>query len=335
MPDHRRVVITAESSSPVFAGIFAEDVLAELSGLADVVMNDTGRRLTPEELADLASEADAIITTWGTPFIDADVIAKTPRLRFIGHAAGSVKPVAAPEVWDAGITVTNAASAIATYVGEYALLASLAMLRTFPKYVAGNADTWTSLPCDGWETLFGKTVGLIGLGHTAKAFLRCLAPFRCRVLALDPYAKPETAHELGVELVSLEGLLSESKIVSLHAPANEETSKMLNAGNLRLIRDGAVLVNTARGTLIDHDALTDELRSGRFKAFLDVTDPEPLPADHPLRQLPNVVITPHVAGPTTDGRRDMFQCVVDDLKLFWSGQRPKNAVTKEMLATMA
>ncbi len=96
-----------------------------------------------------------------------------------------------------------------------------------------------------------------------------------------------------------------------------------------------MLVNTARGVLVDHDALTSELRGGRFKAFLDVTDPEPLPPDHPLRALPNVVITPHVAGPTPDGRRDMFQCVVDDLRLFWSGGTPRNLVTKAMLARMA
>jgi len=96
-----------------------------------------------------------------------------------------------------------------------------------------------------------------------------------------------------------------------------------------------VFVNTARGILIDHDALARELATGRFKAALDVTWPEPLPEDHPLRHLPNVLLPPHIAGPTTDGRRDMFRSVVDDLKMFWAGETPKNLVTKQMLRTMA
>lgn len=335
MTERIRVVLTLGESEPRYADIFTPDTMADLSEFADVVPNDLGRALTSEELADRAAEADAIITTWGAPRIDQSVISRTPRLRFIGHAAGSVKALVSPEVWDAGIIVTNAASVMATYVGEHALMAALAMLRTLPKHIAGERERWENLACDGWETLFGKTVGLIGLGHTARAFLRCLKPFGCRVLAFDPYASPDTARELGVTLVSLEELLAQSKVISLHAAATEETTNLLNADRLKLIKDGTVLINTARGAIIDHDALTRELSTGRFKAFLDVTLPEPLPPDHPLRQMPNAVITPHVAGPTPDGRRDMFRCVVDDLRLFLSGQRPANLVTREMLARMA
>ena len=135
--------------------------------------------------------------------------------------------------------------------------------------------------------------------------------------------------------MSLEEALSRPKVISVHAPITDQTKGMLGARELAMIPDGAVFINTARGILVDHDALTAELETGRFKAVLDVTYPEPLPADHPLRGLPNVLLTPHVAGPTKDGRRDMFRCVVDDLKLFWSGKTPKNVVTREMLATMA
>lgn len=335
MADKRQVLITMQRG-PRFDDIFQDDIMADLKQSADVALNDLGRRFSTEELVERSANFDAIITAWGMPGIDASIIEAAPKLKIISHAAGSVKRFIAPEIYDAGIVVTNAASAIATYVGEFALCATLALLRTVPKYTLGAPpQAWEDASCVGNETLIGKTVGLIGLGHTARSFLRLLPPFECNVIAYDPYVSPEKAAQLGVKLVSLEELLSSSKVVSLHAPITDETKNMLNADNLKLIPDGAVFVNTARGILVDHDALTEQLQTGRFKAALDVTKPEPLPDDHPLRKLPNVLITPHIAGPTQDGRRDLFRCVVDDLKLFWAGETPKNVVTRDMLATMA
>lgn len=336
MADTRRVIITMERTNPRFGDIFQDDIMEDLKAHADVVLNDLDRKLTTEELAERSGDVDAIITGWGSSRVDMTVVNAAPKLKIIAHSAGSIKGLFAEEIWDAGITVTNAASAIATYVGEFALLATLTMLRSLPKYTpGGSAEAWNGLACDGWETLVGKTVGLISLGNTARAFLRYLEPFNCDVIAYDPYIAPERAAELGVRLASLEEVLSTAKVISMHAPITDETRDLLNASNLKLIRDGAVFVNSARGILVDHDALTEELKTGRFKAVLDVTEPEPLPDDHPLRKLPNVVITPHTAGPTRDSRRDLFRCVVDDLKLFWAGKPVKNKVTKEMLKTMA
>ena len=335
MSDKKRVIITMEQS-PVFEDIFADDIMTDLKEYADVILNDLGRKFTKEELAERSGDVDAIITAWGAPKIDMSIVEVAPKLKIISHAAGTVKKFISEEIWDAGIVVTNAASVMAPYVGEFALCLALALLRTLPKYGFGvTKDAWEGAACVTNETLFGKTVGVIGLSHTGREFIRLLAPFNCNILAYDPYASEEKAASLGVNLVSLEKLLSTSKVISLHAPITNETIGMLNAAKLKLIQNGAVFVNTARGILIDHDALTKELETGRFKAALDVTYPEPLPADHPLRSLPNVLITPHIAGPTTDGRRDMFRCVVDDLKLFWTGQKIKNEVTKQMLETMA
>lgn len=331
----KKVIITTPRIDR-YGDIFQPDIMSDLEQYADVVHNDLGRGFTTPELAEGAKDCDAIITSWGAPRVDMSVANAAPKLKIISHAAGSIKGLIAEEIWDAGITVTNAASVMATYVGEFALCLTLAMLRTLPRYSFGAPrEAWDNIPCQGNETLFGKTVGIIGLSHTGRAFLRLLPPFGCNVIAYDPYASEEKAAALGVKLVSLEELLSTSKVISLHAPITEETKGMLSAEKLKLISDGAVFVNTARGILIDHDALAKELATGRFKAALDVTYPEPLPEDHLLRQLPNVVIPPHIAGPTTDGRRDMFRCVVDDLKLFWAGQTPTNLVTKQMLRTMA
>jgi len=332
----RKKVIIAHEKAGRYADIFQDDIMDDLKAHADVVENDLGRPLTTEELAELARDCDAIITSWGSPRVDMTVVRAAPKLKIIAHAAGSVKHFVDPQVWDAGIIVTNAASVMGVYVGEFALLLALALLRSLPKYTFGApGGAWEGLACDGWETLVRKRVGLIGLGHTARAFIRFLVPFDCELVGYDPYVSPEKASEMGVLLVSLEELLSTSKVISLHAPITEETKGMLGAREFGLIPDGAVFINTARGVLIDQDALYEQLKTGRFKAALDVTVPEPLPPDHPLRTLPNVILTPHVAGPTVDGRRDMFRCVVDDLKLFWAGKTPKNIVTKDMLATMA
>ena len=334
MPEKKRVLITLQQG-PLFDDLVAADKMADLKEFAEVTLNDLDRAFTTEELAQRAKGVEAIITTWGCPKIDVSVVESAPKLKIISHAAGSVKYFINREVWDAGVVVTNAASAIALYVGEFSLCLALALLRTLPKYACGSPkDAWQNVSCVANETLFGKTVGIISLSRTGRAFLRMLQPFKCNVLAYDPYFSPGEAAKLGVMLVSLEELLSSSKVIALHAPVTDETINMLDADKLKLIPDGAVFVNTARGILIDHDALTKELQTGRFKAALDVTHPEPLPEDHPLRKLPNVLITPHIAGPA-DGRSDMFRTVVDDLKLFWSGKKPKNEVTKDMLETMA
>lgn len=335
MTERKKVLITHEKTGRYF-DIFQDDIMEDLKTYADVIGNDLGRPFTTAELAERARDCDAIVTSWGAPKIDLSVVRSAPKLKIIAHAAGSVKNIIDESVWDAGIVVTNASSVMGVYVGEFALLLALALLRSLPKYTYGaRAEMWQGLPCDGWETLIGKRVGLIGLGQTARGFIRFLAPFQCELVGYDPYIVPEKASELGVKLIPLEELLSTSKVISLHAPITEETKGMLGAREFRMIRDGAVFINTARGILVDHDALYEELKTGRFKAALDVTVPEPLPQDHPLRSLPNVIITPHVAGPTVDGRRDMFRCVVDDLKLFWEGKTPKNVVTKQMLRTMA
>lgn len=337
MAEKKRVIITMPPGNERYDSIFQADIMEELKQSADVSLNDLGKGFTTEELAERARDCDAIITSWGTPRIDQRIIDGCPKVKFIGHAAGTVKYSYAEELWDAGITVTSAASTMAVYVGEFALCLTLALLRTLPRYSFGvPKDAWQGAPMEGNETLHGKTVGIIALSHTGRNYLKLLAPFNCNVVVFDPYCSEERAAELGVKLVSLEELLSTSKVISMHAPITEETKGMLNASNLKLIQDGAVFINTARGILVNLDDLTAELSTGRFKAGLDVTDPtEPLPEDHPLRHMPNVIVAPHIAGPTVDGRRDMFQCIVDDLKLFWAGKTPKNVVTKQMLKTMA
>jgi phosphoglycerate dehydrogenase-like enzyme len=149
--------------------------------------------------------------------------------------------------------------------------------------------------------LTGATVGLVSASRVARHVLRLLQPFDCRILLYDPFLTQGEAQKLGVELVGLDSLFDRSDIVSVHAPSLPATDKMIGKEQLRKMRDGAVFINTSRGSVLDHDALLEECRDGRISAALDVTTPEPLPADSPFWDLPNVMLIPHLSGAGREG----------------------------------
>jgi phosphoglycerate dehydrogenase-like enzyme len=245
------------------------------------------------------SEVEVLLTGWGCPPIDAAVLAAAPRLRAIVHAAGSARAHVTPACWERGIVVSTAAAANAQPVAEFTLAAIL--LANKGALAAAHAyrerrtriDALAEYPQIGNR---GKTVGLVGASRIGRRVIELLRPFELRVVVADPFLDDAEAARLGVERCELDELLAQADVVSLHAPSLPATRHMLDRARLSLMRDGAVLVNTARGALVDHDALVDELRSGRLGAILDVTEPEPLPPESPLFSLPNVVLTPHIAG---------------------------------------
>jgi len=318
--------------------VYPDHVRAQLEGFADAQYNDLGRRFTETELLARVGEVEACLTTWGAPQFTPEVIAGAPRLKIIAHAAGTVKSFVSPAVFEQGIVVTNAAGVIARYVGEMALLLTLASLRGLPQYdrALKQEQAWavqTSRPPD---TLRGKRVGLIGFGLTGREFASLLAPFGVDLVYYDPHVDPRAVAAYGGRPASLEEVLTSCQVISVHAASLPSTRRLLNAERLRMIQDGAVLVNTARGALVDLEALVEELRSGRFSAALDVFDPdEPLPACHPLRDLPNVILTPHVAGPVPTRYWEMGKKAVDNVRTVLSGKTPSDAITPQQFETMA
>jgi phosphoglycerate dehydrogenase-like enzyme len=164
-----------------------------------------------------------------------------------------------------------------------------------------------------------RTVGLVGASRVGRRVIELLRPFELRVVVADPFLDDAEAARLGVERRELDELLAEAHVVSLHAPALPATRHMIDRRRLALMRDGAVLINTARGALVDHDALTDVLRSGRIAAVLDVTEPEPLPPDSPLFSLPNVVLTPHIAGALGTEVTRLGDAAIDELSRYAAG----------------
>lgn len=298
---------------------FPPAALSALEKLGEVVYNpNQGRPFTSDELRNAVRGVDVCITHWGCPRFSADVLENADRLVLIAHAAGSVGDLVSPEVYARGIKVCSANPVMAKYVAEGVLAYILAGLRRLPQQIQRvKACGW-----NGAETprsLYNARVGLIGLGAVGRFLLELLIPFQVQVKVFDPYLAHDALSPYPqVELASLEEVLSWGEVITIHASLTPETRGMLNAERLARIRDGALLVNTARGLIINEAALITELQTGRFSAVLDVYAVEPLPVDSPLRALDNTLLFPHSAGFTNRGD-EMTEAMIAEIERFMRG----------------
>lgn len=267
--------------------------------------------------------AEILLAGWGCPRLDADELDRMPLLRAVVFAGGSAGALVNPlEAGRRGIALTNTGEGNAQGVAEYTfatiVLAGKRARHAERLYLEHRAfiDREALLADTG---NFGRTVGLVGASRIGRRVAHLLAATDMRVLIYDPYVCAEDVSALGAELVGLDELLIASDIVSIHAPASAETDHMIGRHALGLLRDGAVLINTARGSLVDHDALRTHVRSGRIEAILDVTEPEPLHPDDELWSLPNVTITPHIAGATGNELHRLGRDAVDEVARYVAG----------------
>jgi len=288
------------------------------------------------ELRNEIANADVLMTTWHSPFLTAKMLGQHPRVKLIAHCGGEVKSRVAEDVFET-VTITNAADPMARGVAEMALALMLTLVRRIPDYAAEmrNGVTRTNEYVSEGETLLRRQVGIVGFGRIGRALAGLLQPLGVDVFVSDPYAKADVVAAYDTKLVELHELLSMCSVVVLCAALTPDTRGMFDEHRLALMGDGSYLINVARGGLIDMEALLDELRSGRISTALDVTDPlEPLPPDHELRKLPNVILTPHIAAGGIEMRREIGALAVDEVIRFAKGEPPLNRVTREMLATM-
>jgi phosphoglycerate dehydrogenase-like enzyme len=331
---------------PLWGEIVTPAAEARLEGLGEVDRNRGDSNLEREEVLARIEGADAVLTSWGAPRFDAELLERAPRLKLIAHAAGTIKSFVTPAAFERGVAVTHAAGVIAESVGEWALTVTLAALRRVVDFNRIMRDPNSGQRPRGWgpekrevgygEELYGKRVGVVAASLTGRAFIRLLQPFGCEILVFDPYLSPQRAAELGVRLVAdLGELMASCDVVSNHAPTTPETDGMISAGALARLRDGALFVNTARAAAIDYGALVAELQGGRIRAALDVFPREPLDDASPLRDLPNVLLSPHVAGATVESRRRLGSTMIDEMARFFAGEPLRYGVTAERLATMA
>ncbi|MEU3274460.1 hydroxyacid dehydrogenase [Saccharomonospora sp. NPDC006951] len=278
-----------------------------------------------------------LITGWGARRLSAEVLDGVPGLALVAHTGGTVKPFVTEQMWQRGIRVTQAGEAMAYAVGEVALAFTLALLHRIPRFdhALREGSLWDEAKeAPPREELAENTIGVLGASRTGRHYIRLLRAIGARVLVADPHLSEAAAAELGATLCELDDLLSRSAIVAVHAPVLPETRHLLGARELALMPDGAGLVNTARSWLVDQEALLAELRKGRIDAALDVFDEEPLSTAHPLRSLPNVLLTPHEAAGTRQARRRQGALIVAEVDRFLRGQPLLHEVHAEDLSRM-
>ena len=322
--------------------LFDADALERIASVAEILdprpigdWNDPG-------VDDLLARARVILGHWGCPPLDMSVLDRAPNLGLFAYAAGTVKQTLDAAVFDRDIRITSGAAANAEPVAEF----TLATILFCNKDVFWQRDI-RRMPRDPGLREFrlhgdvavgnyDKTIGIVGASLIGRRVIELLAPFpRLHVALYDPFVDHAQAEALGVTRVDLDELCATSDIVSIHAPDLPSTRHMIGAAQLAAMRTGATLVNTARGALLDHDALRAEVASGRLYAVLDVTDPEPLPDTDPLWSLPNVFITPHLAGSLGTELRRMIDHAVDEIDRWRTGRPARNPITKDRLPRLA
>ncbi|MFJ4875121.1 hydroxyacid dehydrogenase [Streptomyces sp. NPDC088745] len=303
--------------------LLTEEQRTRLARIADTDPYLVAHDLHSPAYAGALAEAEVLLTCWGATPLTAPVLERAPRLRAVVHAAGSVKHHVTQACWERNIVVSAAAGANALPVAEYTLavilLAGKGVGRAARKYreLDGAPHDWrTELAACG---NYRRTVGIVGASRIGRRVIELLRPFDVHVLLYDPYVSDAEAARLGVEPAGLGELCARSSVVSVHAPQLPETRHLIGAAELAAMPDGATLVNTARGALVDEEALLEQLRTGRLEAVLDVTDPELPPPGSPFYTLPNVLLTPHLAGSFGNELHRLAEHALDELARYGAG----------------
>lgn len=316
-------LVVALSMRPAVADHLFAAEWDRLDRLAHVVSREPLTSLTDERAAAALVDVDVLLTGWGVPGVDEAVLELAPRLRAIVHAAGTVKGFVGDACWGRGVLVTSVAAANARPVAEFTVAAiTLANKGAFLAQTRYRAEhrglDWTGPTPEVGNR--GRRIGLVGASKVGRLVIELLAPYENEVVVADPVLTEAEAESLGVALVPLDDLLASCDVVSLHAPLLPATTGMVDRRRLGLLKDGATFINTARGAIVDGKALEDELVSGRISAVIDTTDPEPLPNSSRLYDLPNVFLTPHIAGSMGTELSRLAETALDELERFSKGQ---------------
>ena len=317
-PQHRHLVYPAEE-------------LARASECAEI-LNPQG-----ELPAQLWPSVDVILGGWGMPVLDTEFLRKAANLRAVFYAAGSVRGFMTPEAWSRGLSVTTAAQANSETTAEFTLSLVLFSLKHGWHFVRNPRVAWRDAHAHrDIPGLYGSRIGLVSFGRVARRLADLLRHLPVEVVGWDPVQSDETLLRHGVRPCDLATLFRTSHVVSLHVPWLPETENLVDRDLLESMQPGATLVNTSRGAVLDEDALIEVLRRRpELTAVLDVTREEPPAADSPLYELPNIVLTPHIAGAYGPECQRLGACAVDELLRFAQGEPLTHALNCEDAALMA
>lgn len=324
---------------PSFEGHFDPGRLARLGELVSIGADPWFDSLDSAPARARLADVDVLVTSWGAPALTTERLAGAPRLRAVFHCAGSVRDLVTEEVWRRGLLVTSGADANAVPVAEFTLAMVILAGKKAPFIAASAGETPPLSGSPRWGDLsnFRRTVGVVGFSRIGRLVVQrlCATLEGVTVLVSDPFADADEVAAAGGELVELRALLPRVDVLTLHAPALPSTAGMIGRDELALLPQHATVVNTARGALLDHDALATECGSGRLFAILDVTDPEPLRRDSPLRSMPGVLLTPHLAGSLGTELHRLTERALADLASWCAGEPVADRVTAESLALRA
>ncbi|ORT55727.1 hydroxyacid dehydrogenase [Streptomyces sp. CB03238] len=332
-PPRAALAMSEETATAVF-GPAAREELAAVCDLAPPVLDD----LTTDRARAVLARTELLVTGWGCPPVDEAALAAAPRLRAIAHSGGSVRAHVTEACWERGIEVSSAAAANALPVAEY----TVAMILLSGKRVLERArdhrasrERGHPLRVDRALGNYGRTVGICSASLIGRRVIELLRPYDLRVLLHDPYVTDDEAAALGVRKVGIEELFAASDVVSVHTPLLPATRGLVGRELLAALRPGATLINTARGAVVDQEALTEAALAGRLHAVLDVTDPEGLPPDHPLWDCENVLLTPHLAGSQGNEWRRLAELTVSEVARWAAGDGFAHPVRRERLGYLA
>jgi Phosphoglycerate dehydrogenase and related dehydrogenases len=316
--------------------IYPESIDRELAAAGITFVAPPQSAASIRENPALLADVDVILTSWGMVRLDAELLSLAPRLRAVFHAAGSIRYFTTPEFWARHIVVSTAHRINAVPVAEYTLAAILFGLRRGWHY----ASTLRTSRHLWWQTdmpgSYHSTVALISLGAVGRLVRERLRPFDLRVIVHDPFLSPADAAALDIELVSLDEAFARADIVSLHTPLLPETQGLIRAPHFSAMKHGATFINTARGAVVRENEMIDVLlRRPDLHALLDVTDPEPPAPDSPLFDLPNVTLTPHIAGTCPAESPRLGRAMVDELLRWHRGEPLLFQVTEAQSAHLA
>lgn len=308
----------------VFPTFFTDENVALAESLGEVVWNEKEIQLTHEEIAENIGDSEIYVTGWGSPRLDSRILDSAPNLKLLVHLCGTVVPVVSDELWERGIRVISGNDFFAESVAEGTIGYILSALRDIPKYSSRlkNEKKWKT-SADINSGLLGKTVGIVSYGAIAHHLVRMLQPFRVKIKIYDIKPIPdEDRARYNIAEASLKEVFSTCEIVTVHTPLNDKTHHLIGEELLSLLPEDALFVNTSRGAVVDQEALERELARGRFRAFLDVYEKEPLPAESRLYGLQNVILMPHMGGPTVDLRRDITRSLLIEASEFLKNGAP-------------
>lgn len=287
-------------------------------------------------------EIEVLITSWGAPQLTGERLKKLPSLKAVFHAAGSVRGIVSDALWERKIIVTNAADENAIPVAEFAYAAIVWAGKKAPFFAADvrqqRTNRTNTIAPSRWGRVsnYRTSVAIIGfsrIGQRVAAMLRNLDSVE--VLVVDPIASNLDVSATGARLVSLSEALANADIVSIHAPDLPSTKGLIGDSELAQMKDHTTIINTARGALIDTEALERECGSGRLNAILDVTWPEEIPTSSLLYDLPNVMLTPHIAGSLDSEIFRMTDAALEELRRYAGGEQQRSLITPEALAVSA